>query len=113
MYILQIMNFLGKLGAKCEMVRNWYWDEFEKSDTENWRLTQEEYKLFSTMERFHSLSHTRYKFWFYNKFKFSNNIASFMPKIVEFFSAKKNGLPTSLLLAANFQLKKQWSWIKT
>ena len=97
------MNFLGKLGAKCELVRSWYREEYEKSDPGNCKLTLKDHKVFSTMERFHSLSHTRYQFLFFLKFKFSNNIDYFMPKIVAFYSAKKNGWPTSLLSAANLE----------
>lgn len=61
---LQIMSYIDKLKGKCELVRNWYFDVFDREDPEDIRLTMEEQKLFSSMERFHSLSHTRYEQFF-------------------------------------------------
>ena len=57
---LQNMSFVKQLLAKSELVRRWYLRNFEKEDLDDIRLSKSENKLFSSMERFHSLSHVRY-----------------------------------------------------
>jgi hypothetical protein len=44
--------------TKCELVRCLYFDLFDKEGPGELRLTRDEKKLLSRMERFHRLSHT-------------------------------------------------------
>ena len=57
-FVLQIMSFMKKLATKCELVRCLYFDLFDKEGPGELRLTRDEKKLLSRMERFHKLSHT-------------------------------------------------------
>ena len=54
------MSFVEELGKKCEMVRKSYPTEIENNDPCSVHLTDEDQKLFSSMERFHRLSHSKY-----------------------------------------------------
>ena len=54
------MSFVEQLGNKCEMVWKSYRTEIENKEPCTVHLTDEDWKLFSSMERFHQLSHTKY-----------------------------------------------------
>ena len=56
----QNMSFAKQLLAKSELVRRWFIKNFDKEDTSDIQLSESENKMFSSMERFHRLSHVRY-----------------------------------------------------
>ena len=55
------MDFKAQLEAKCELVRKWYKGGLDSDKTVEVNLTESESKLFFRMQRFHTLSHTRYE----------------------------------------------------
>ena len=61
------MAFVDKLGAKCEMIRESYRELLEREEPYDISLNSTEQKMFSSMERFHKLSHTRFRFLSINK----------------------------------------------
>ena len=59
------MAFVGKLAAKCKMIRELYEVLYARDESQEpctIVLSRKDQKLFSSMERFHKLSHTRYRF---------------------------------------------------
>ena len=79
------MSFVKQLLAKSELVRRWYLRNFEKEDLSDIKLSKSENKLFSSMERFHSLSHVRYDRLLCTNYLFVQEC---------FFSVRKNGCLT-------------------
>ena len=57
------MSFSKQLLTKSELVRRWYIRKFGEEELGDTRLSKSENILFSSMERFHSLSHVRYDFY--------------------------------------------------